>query len=315
MVGSLMRFVVYGAGAVGGVLGARLALAGHDVALIARGRHLAAIQADGLRLVTQQTESTLRIPATATADIRRDDIVLLCMKSQDTEVALRALPDDVPVVCVQNGVANERMALRHFAGVYGVCVMFPTSHLEPGVVVQDSWPTPGILNLGRYPSGVDGLTDTVAKAFRGAGFVSEPIAGIMRWKYRKLLMNLGNAVQAVCGVDDIGEITARVREEGESILRRVGIEYASLEETAVLRGDLIQTGDARTGGSSWQSLARGTGSIEADYLNGEIVLLGRLAGVDAPWNEHARRLANSFARQGLPPGALSPAEWLSKLDL
>jgi 2-dehydropantoate 2-reductase len=313
-----MRFVVYGAGAVGGTLGALLFTSGHDVILIARGGHLSAIAADGLRLIDRGGDRTLPIKAVASPrdiDWRQGDVVLLCVKSQDTESALREVPEGVPVFCVQNGVANERMALRHFADVYGVCVMFPTSHLEPGIVVQDSWPTPGILNLGRYPSGVDDRSGEVAAAFRAAGFVSEPTADIMRWKYRKLLMNLGNAVQAVCGLSGAEEIAARVRAEGEAVLRAAGIDFASREEDRAQRGDVLKVADTRTGGSSWQSLARGTGSIEADYLNGEIVLLGRLAGVDAPRNEHARRLANRFARQGIPVGSLSPAEWLSTMDL
>jgi 2-dehydropantoate 2-reductase len=300
---------------VGGTLGARLSLAGHDVLLVARGRHLAAIQSDGLRLVTPAETTTARIEATETPAWREDDVVLLCMKSQDTDAVLRGLPEGVPVVCVQNGVANERMALRRFADVYGVCVMFPTAHLEPGVVEQHSWPTPGLLHLGRYPSGVDGRAGEVAQAFRDAGFLSEPTPDIMRWKYRKLIMNLGNAIQAVCGLSGTEEIVAHVREEGEAILARAGIDVASREEDRRQRGDVLRVADTRTGGSSWQSLARGTGSIEADYLNGEIVLLGRLAGVVTPWNEHARRLANLFARQGLPAGSLSPADWLSKIDL
>jgi 2-dehydropantoate 2-reductase len=310
-----MRFVVYGAGAVGGTLGARLSLAGHDVLLVARGRHLAAIQDGGLRLVTREGETTVRIEATEAPAWRDGDVALLCMKSQDTQAALHGLPEGVPVFCVQNGVANERMALRRCADVYGVCVMFPTGHLEPGVVEQHSWPTPGLLHLGRYPSGVDERAGEVARAFRDAGFLSDPAPDIMRWKYRKLIMNLGNAIQAVCGLNGIEEIVARVRAEGEAILDQAGIDVASREEDRAQRGDTLQVADTRTGGSSWQSLARATGSIEADYLNGEIVLLGRLAGVATPWNDHARRLANLFARQGLSAGSFSPAEWLSKMDL
>ncbi len=264
--------------------------------------------------MTHEQTHTLAIPAVEKADWRDGDIALMCMKSQDTEAALRTIPEGTPIFCVQNGVANERMALRYFENVYGVCVMFPTEHLEPGVVVQHSWPRPGLLPAGRFPSGVDGLAETVAGALRDAGFVSEAMPEIMRWKYRKLLMNLGNAVQAVCA-DDHSEITRQVRAEGTHVLQRSGIDFASEEEDRAMRAGVLQVAETRVGGSSWQSLARGTGSIEADYLNGEIVLLGRLAGVATPWNDHARRLANSFARQGLPPASLAPAEWLSKLDL
>ena len=79
-----------------------------------------------------------------------------------------------------------------------------------------------------------------------------------------------------------------------------------------MRGDRMNirpvAGAEPGGSSSWQSLSRGTGSIEADYLNGEIVLLGRLHGVPTPVNEALQRLANAFARQGRRPGSLAPAE-------
>jgi 2-dehydropantoate 2-reductase len=67
-------------------------------------------------------------------------------------------------------------------------------------------------------------------------------------------------------------------------------------------------GSALFGGSSWQSLARGTGSVEADYLNGEIVLLGRQYGVPTPVNETLQRLANTAARERRSPGSMTVAE-------
>lgn len=309
-----MRFVVYGAGAIGGVLGGLLAEAGYEVVLIARGAHLDAIRRDGLRILTPDGEQTRRLPAVAgpqEIDWRADDVALLAMKSMDTEAALRALAahadPETPVVCVQNSVANERAALRMFENVYGVCVMFPATHLTPGVVVANASPVPGILDIGRYPEGVDGTATALAEAFRAATFHSQPRPDVMRWKYSKLLINLGNAVQAVHGrTDGQGELLGRLRDEGEAVLRAAGIPYASQEEDRQRRGDILQVrpvaGETRAGGSSWQSLARGTGSVEADYLNGEIVLLGRLHGVPTPDNERIRRLANQYAREGRPPG-------------
>jgi 2-dehydropantoate 2-reductase len=309
-----VRFVVYGAGAIGGVLGGLLAEAGYEVVLIARGAHLDAIRRDGLRILTPDGERTRRLPAVAgpqEIDWRTDDVALLAMKSMDTEAALRALAahadPGIPVVCVQNSVANERAALRMFENVYGVCVMFPATHLTPGVVVGNASPVPGILDIGRYPDGVDETATRLAEAFRAATFHSQPRPDVMRWKYAKLLINLGNAVHAVHGrTDGQGELLGRLRDEGEAVLRAAGIPYASPEEDRQRRGDILQVrpvaGETRAGGSSWQSLARGTGSVEADYLNGEIVLLGRLHGVPTPDNERIRRLANQYARERRPPG-------------
>ncbi|HEU4425611.1 MAG TPA: 2-dehydropantoate 2-reductase, partial [Pilimelia sp.] len=121
-----MRFIVYGAGAVGGVLGAHLSAAGQEVVLIARGAHLAAIRRYGLQAQYPDGERTHRIAAAAGPDEvrwRPDDVVLMTMKSMDTYEAVRALARHAgpatPVVCVQNAVANERVALRSFAHVYG----------------------------------------------------------------------------------------------------------------------------------------------------------------------------------------------------
>ncbi len=322
----IRRFVVYGAGAIGGVLGARLHQAGHDVTLIARGAHLAAIRAGGLRVESPGSSVTVHLPVVERPDQigwRRGDVVLLAMKSNDTGPAVRALAQvadpGTPVVCVQNGVANERTALRHFASVYGVHVMFPATHLEPGVVQAQSTPVTGILDIGRYPHGVDPLAGRIAAAFRSATFAAEVRPEIMPAKYTKLLGNLGNALDALCGGDDdLTPAVDRLRAEGIAVLRAAGIAYVPFEVDQARRGDLLQrrpvNGQDRAGSSSWQSLARGTGSIEADDLNGEIVLLGRLHGVPAPANELVRQLANRAARTGTPPGSMPVAGFLRLLD-
>src|SRR5258708_9966121 len=124
-----MRYAIYGAGAIGATIGARLHLAGCDVVLVARGRHLEALQGEGLTLQTRVGEQRLAIASVGSPgeiELARDDVVLLSMKSQDTYSALRELcgraDPDVAVVCAQNGVENERLALRSFAHVYGAFV-------------------------------------------------------------------------------------------------------------------------------------------------------------------------------------------------
>jgi len=320
-----MRFVIYGAGAIGGVIGGRLFEAGHDVTLLARGDHLAALRADGLRLVSADGAAVLQVPAAehpAEVDLAPGDVVVLAMKSQDTPAALAALaataPDGVAVVCAQNGVENERMALRIFPDVYAMTVMCPATHLEPGVVVAHSAPTSGILDLGRYPQGVDDTAVAVAAALSGATFVSEARADVMRWKYRKLTLNLANAVVALCAASpDIGTLLRFVRAEGEAALAAAGIDLVSVDEDRARRGELLTQrpieGVDRNGGSSWQSLARGAGSIETDFLTGEIVLLGRLHGVPTPANELLQRLAVRAAAAKEPPGQHDAAELLAAI--
>jgi 2-dehydropantoate 2-reductase len=105
------------------------------------------------------------------------------------------------------------------------------------------------------------------------------------------------------------------REEGVACLRAAGIAYAERDRA---RNDAIRpravAGKRRPGGSTWQSLARGTGSVETDWLNGEVVLLGRRHGVAAPVNELLQRLASELARGGRPPGCLAEADLFARLE-
>ncbi len=286
---------MYGAGAVGGVVGARLFQAGYDVGLVARGAHAAAIRERGLRLESPEGAETRPIPGVDTAAAgayAEGAVVLLAVKSQDTADALRELgrvsPPDA-VVCVQNGVDNERAALRGHDDVYGICVMCPASHLEPGAVTAHASPVTGILDIGRYPAGTGDRAAEIAAALTSATFMSEPRADIMRWKYRKLVMNLGNAVQALCGqVEQDSVVLSLVEGEALACFEAVGIDVATVEEDRARRADHIRrlpvAGRPRTGGSSYQSLERRQGTIETDYLNGEICLLGRMSGVPTPAN-------------------------------
>jgi 2-dehydropantoate 2-reductase len=317
--------VIYGAGAIGGTIGARLFQAGHDVALVARGEHLDALQRKGLTLRSPEEDVTLPIPAVESpeaAGLSPGDVVLLAMKTQHTAGAVatlaRAAPPGVAVACAQNGVENERIALRSFPDVYAICVMLPAAHLEPGVVEPASTPITGLLDIGRYPVGVDAKAEEISAAFAGATFSSGPRPDIMRWKYRKLLLNLGNAVEAVTGTAGWGSPAAeRLMKEGDAVLRAAGIECASVEEDRERRGDLLRPrpvgGREQPRGSSWQSLVRGVGSIEADYFNGEIALLGRLHGVPTPANDMLQHLADRFAAERRPPGALTADELEERL--
>jgi len=318
-----VRYVVYGAGAVGGVIGARLALAGLDTTLIARGAHLEAIRSNGLLLETADGRHPVDIAAVGGAAELTwgdDPVVLLTVKSQQTQAALDDLaahaPAGTPVVSAQNGVANEAALLRRFAHTYAICVMQPCTHLEPGVVVQQCHPVPGILDVGRFPTGVDETTTAVAADLRAAGYVSEPRADIMAWKHRKLIMNLGNGVQAsfVPG-PEAEELQRRARAEGEAALAAAGIPVVSDEDDLDRRGDLLQ-GRVRADswGSSWQSLHRGTGNVEADWLNGEVCLLGRLHDVPTPANALVQRVSNDLARAGGRPRSLDAAAALAELD-
>jgi 2-dehydropantoate 2-reductase len=324
-----MRYIVIGVGAIGGTIGGRLSAGGHEVVLVARGAHLDALRSRGLRLATPEGTSTLDIPAIGgpgELGLREDDVLLLASKTQDAEPLLAewawqpvrnstVAADALPVLCAQNGVASERIALRRFRQVYGMCVWLPATHLEPGTVEANGAPLAGLLHIGRYPSGTDATAEQIGADLTTSRFLAPVTADVMRWKYGKLLANLSNATEAVCGHDawrHATELRRRLTAEGRAVLDAAGIGYARERESAGLRAGRVQilpvNGAERVGGSSWQSLTRGTGSIEADFLNGEIVLLGREQGVPTPLNEVLQRLANQAARDHRAPGSATPDE-------
>ncbi|MEU6574256.1 2-dehydropantoate 2-reductase N-terminal domain-containing protein [Streptomyces sp. NPDC046805] len=331
-----MRYIIIGAGAVGGTVGGRLAQAGREVVLVARGKQRAALSEGGLRLRVPEGELTYRLPVVdgpgPLGELRPDDVLVLAVKTQDSVAALEAwssapvagggtAAERLPLVCAQNGVESQRLALRRFRHVYGVCVWLPSAFVEPGVVSAAGAPLTGILHLGGHPHGTDDTARRIAADLEASRFEAPVVPDVARWQYAKLLGNLGNSLEAVSGPieDDAGKaLFARVRAEGAAVLDAAGIPYASVEEQRQARGDKVTLvpldGAPRGGGSSWQSLTRGTGTIEADYLNGEIVLLGRLHGVPTPLNELLQRLANQFAREHRPAGSMPLAELVRRAD-
>lgn len=320
-----MGYVVYGAGAIGGVVGGRLFQAGLDVTVIARGPHLEALRARGLRIESPAGSATVPIPAVGhpgEVDWSTDAVVLMAVKSQQTASALAELavaaPVATPIVCLQNGIANEPAALRIFPNVHGVCVMCPAGHLEPGVVQAWSTPTTGLLDVGRFPRGRDRTSHLVARDFAAATFSSMVVDDIRRWKHRKLLTNLGNVVEAVCGPHQRGSpLVGVLVSEGDAALAAAGLDVATADEDRRRRGDLLRLGEiagrTRPGGSSWQSVARATGDIETDYLNGEIVRLGRMHGVPTPANELLQILARELVSSGRGTATVSAASILDQL--
>ncbi len=315
-----MRYILYGAGAIGGTIGASLFEAGRDVVLIARGEHGRAIAENGLRFGTPRGGwRTLAVPVVEHPSelvFGSGDVVILSMKGQDAASALEALslaaPSSVPVACAQNGVENERLALRHFANVHGMCVRMPGVHLEPGVVAVHEVDNNGICDVGRYPRGVDEVDRTIAADLEASSIRSYALEDVMAVKYAKLALNVTNALDAAMGreVDPAGtELSKRARQEARDIFAAAGITVSTEPDLRASHRSREPIGDvAHAGGSSFQSLARGTGRLEADYLNGEVVLLGRLLGIPTPANAFLQDLAIRLVQTHTPPGSLTIAD-------
>ena len=316
---ALVRYIIYGAGAVGGIIGGKLFMNGSDVILIGRGAHLEAIRRDGLRLKHPNPDAIETLPVTAAGhpseiEFRDGDVVLLTVKSQDTVAALDDLRlvagDAVPVICAQNGVENERAALRRFRNVYAMLLIMPAEYLQPGLVETTAWPMTGACDLGRYPEGTDFLAESVAAEIAAAGFSAGALPDVMRFKYSKLHQNMINALQAILPPDaEATDITQKLRAETEACFAAAGIDWAP---TAEMMGRMRGGGPPPAGigssgwrgGSMWQSIARGAGNSEVDYICGEIVMLGRLHGVPTPANEVVQLQVDRLARTRQAPGTV-----------
>jgi 2-dehydropantoate 2-reductase len=311
-----MRFVVYGAGAIGSGFGGHLHRAGYDVLLVGRPAHVERIRERGLTLVTAEHTYTLAVPAVSRArdvGFALEDVVLLCVKSQDTDAAMIEIraagadPSSLPILCCQNSITNEPAASRFFRQVYGVLIVVPGIYLEPGVVLNPSEGNAGLVEIGRFPQGADVLCEDVAAALTGASYAASANSEVMAAKGAKMLTNLGNAMGAITdGRGDETRYMGQVRLEAERCFDAAGVPHEALDRfqarvRAVHRQSPLPEG-VRNLGSSWQSLQRGLGTIEADYLNGEIVRLGRLHGVPTPYNEVLQEVASSMAVRREKPG-------------
>lgn len=323
-----MRFIIYGVGAIGGTFAASLAGAGHDVVGIARGDMLAAIRANGgLTFRTTTGSQLVNFPVVGAPDeleFRPDDVIFLTMKGQHTAPALDELRaagvTTQAVVCAQNGVNNERLALRLFSTVYAMTVILPADYVTPGEVICYGTPKRGLIDLGRYPHGIDDTVAAIATAFNSAGLAAFPLEEVMRSKYGKLRENLGNVVEAALGHGSrSGPLMDAIQAEAEAVYAAAGIAWVAVGNADPRRKGLMEMGAVagvtRTGGSSIQSLKRGAGTIETDYLNGEIVLLGRLHGVPTPLNAGLVTIGHELVVKRAKPGSMSEAELRARLGL
>ncbi|MEV6923899.1 2-dehydropantoate 2-reductase [Dactylosporangium sp. NPDC051485] len=327
----MSRYVVIGAGAVGGLLAAQLHLAGIDTVLVARGAQLAAIRAGGLRIRRPHGDDVVPVPvAGGPGEVRLStaDVLVLATKAQDADAALAdwawqpvadptggpaRLGADLPVLTLQNGLATEEAALRRFRQVYGGTVAVAASYLVPGEVVNPSHPVVGAVWLGRYPDRPDPAQERFARDLTAAGFAAHSVPDISAWKARKLLGNVRNGLDLLDGTAQektrAGELLVA---EAEAAYAAAGITPAPAEAMRAGADLSFAPVPGHVPGrlSTWQSFARGTSS-EVDHLNGEIVRLGRRAGVPTPVNERLQRLLGAQAAADAPPGTHQVGELLA----
>lgn len=236
----MARVMIIGAGAIGGMLAARLAARGVRVALVGRDAQVEAIRREGLRL-REPAGFVRRFPLPATVSAaealagERPSLVALAVKTQDLAQACRELAPHlaglpgVPVVTLQNGVQADELAGAALGRerIVGAVVMCAASALEPGQVEVQF---PGWLVVGEPFGPVRRRTRQVAEVLGAAvpAYVTENLTGV-RWS--KLISNLNNGLCAATGLlmgelleDPAGRVLpVRVMKEGYVVARAAGV--------------------------------------------------------------------------------------------
>ncbi|MBV1693270.1 MAG: 2-dehydropantoate 2-reductase [Hyphomicrobiales bacterium] len=282
-----MQVIVMGAGAVGCYFGGLLAKAGHDVTFIGRPQHVEAINANGLMLETKA--GTERIKARAAIDVsgvRDPGLVLVCVKSADTEAAGRELGGrlgaDSVLVSLQNGVDNaERLAAVIGRPVMPAVVYVGTEMAGPGHVRHHG--------RGELVIGTSARSEAIAKMLVEAKIPTTVSATIATALWGKLIVNSAyNALSAIGGIPygpmvqvaGARELIKGVIAECVAVAGRAGVALPSDIEEKTLAVAASMPGQMS---STAQDLARGK-PTEVDFLNGYIVRKGAELGIATPYN-------------------------------
>jgi 2-dehydropantoate 2-reductase len=282
-----MKVAVVGAGAVGCYYGGMLARAGHDVTLIGRPRHVEAIERQGLRLETQTFDERIRVSASSEGSaVQSAQLVLLCVKSTDTESAAAAikphLAPDALVLSLQNGVENaDRLRAILPQDVLAAVVYIGTEMAGPGHVRHHGR---GELIIERSRA-----SDELAQALIAAGVPTDISDNVRGALWAKLILNCAyNALSAITQlpygrlVKGAG-ITAVMRDVVDECLAVAKADDVTIpgDVDAAIR-KIAETVPGQYS-STAQDLARGKPS-EIDHLNGVIVRRGEALGVATPVN-------------------------------
>lgn len=284
-----------GAGAVGGYFGAKLAAAGHDVVFIARGKHLDALRRGGLRL--NSPGGGLHIEnALFTADPARAggaDLILLCVKSYDTEPAIEALRaiagEKTAILSLQNGIDNpDKIAQRFGEGRTLAGVVYVGAQVvAPGVIEHSSG---GRIIFGPLGGGQSSAAKEVQEALAAAAIPCDISADIKTVLWRKLLWNA-----PFCAISCLTRASVKNIVESQSLRNlatdcmeevRQAAQTCSVALSAQLFGEIFEfsktLGDFKP--SMLQDLEAGK-PLEYEAFNGIVVSLLGKSGKDAPVNK------------------------------
>ncbi|KPF48449.1 hypothetical protein IP87_13900 [beta proteobacterium AAP121] len=290
---------IVGAGALGSLVAARLALGGQAVVLVGRAAQVQALAATGLQLHDASGTRHVALPAsTDIATVAQAGLVLLCVKSADTEAAALQmaphLPPGVPLLSLQNGVANGPLLVR----------LLQRPVLVGAAYIAAAQPAPGQVRhagglgiaFGALPGPRGEVFDAatlaaVQQRLQAGGFELRPSEAPLAELWRKLVVNCAvNAISALAqapyglmaAVAAVRELQAAVVQEAVAVARAEGQALDANEMLAAVQGVMQRMPAQRS--STAQDLARGRRS-EIEQLNGEIVRAGARHGIHTPANQ------------------------------
>lgn len=284
-----MKIAVIGAGAIGSVIGGLLSKAGEDVTLIGRKTHVETINEKGLIIDGVLGRMLVRVKAQECLDFM-PDLALFAVKTQDVEIAAREIEpyvSGIPIVTMQNGVRCDRLVASVLGrgNVLSCVVLFGSTFLEPGIVIYSP---KGVLVVGE-PFSLNGKRVNDIAAVLDKAMPTHISGDIHGAHWTKLIMNLNNAIPAITGLSiqetsdqpELRKLSVLLMREGLNTTRVADIELSSLPKLPISVIKIILK--MPVFGSTLQSIKRGK-STEIDYLNGEIVALGKKSGIPTPYN-------------------------------
>jgi len=321
-----MKIAIIGAGAIGGYVGVKLALAGQDVTFIVRGANLHAIRGSGMKLIMADGSEHVAANVKATDDYAQagpQDLVVLAVKAHQVEAIARDLPKllgpETAVVTMQNGIPfwyfhrhggpHEGSAVRSVdphgtlaqlippGRVIG-CVVYPAAELlRPGVVRHiegDRFP------LGELDGSASERVTRISEAFTAAGFKAPVLDNIRSEIWLKLWGNLTfNPISSlthstlvdICQYAPSREVAANMMREAQAVAHKLGIEFRVSLEKRIAGAEKV--GKHKT--SMLQDIEAGR-APEVDALVGSVAELGRLTHTPTPYIDTVFALVKLLAK-------------------
>ncbi len=293
-----MKFAVFGAGGVGCFYGALLSRK-FEVTFIGRGKHLEAMKRKGLKLISEKfgeinVKESDRVSFTSNASEARDaDVVLLCVKSYDTqEAALKlktVLKEDSVVISVQNGIENEEILAKYLGKerVLGATAFVGSFVKEPGVVIHQA---AGTLEIGELSAKTSDRVEKIAEAMRSCGIDVRVSKNILYTLWKKLMWNVAFNPYSVITRSTVGQLLEnphtrktlkRLMRECQKTARVYGVDIPDRVIESYLKS-LPSLKDYKT--SMLLDFERGK-RLEIDGITGALLRKAEEKGLELPANE------------------------------